>query len=219
MSKASGCSYQALAREFVASLSWDPAFFENSNDRCYCSRCYKEAWNDFIPAGDSKYVIPRGWVRLGLVVDPVTAKAHDIWNKWIVTYHGTSKIAAKSIIAHRQFCMPGDTLIDGTKLAIRPGHIPDQNFIYTSPTIAYSSGPVYSPVYNFHSEENGSNYEAQIVLHCRQMPKTFKVGPETIGAKGQICPHIPNSEIEYYTDRRATLVAYGLLVRFRPKNG
>jgi hypothetical protein len=216
--KASGCSYQALAREFIASLKWKQAFFDDANDRCYCSRCYKESWNDVIAAGDSKYVIPRGWVRLGLLVDPVIAKAHDIWNKWIVTYHGTTKIAAESIIAHRQFCMPGDVLIDGTQLAIRPGHIPDQNFVYTSPTIAYSSGPVYSPVYNFHSTENNSNYEAQIVLHCRQMPNTFQVGPETIGAKGQICSHIPNSEIEYFTNRRGTIVAYGLLVRFRPKN-
>jgi hypothetical protein len=219
MSKASGCSYQALAREFAASLNWDKAFFDDSNDRCYCSRCYKDSWNDVIPAGDSKYVIPRGWVRLGLVVDPVTAKKHDIWNKWIVTYHGTSKVAAESIITHRHFCMPGDVLIDGTKLAIRPGHIPGQIYIYTSPTIAYSSSPVYSPVYNFHSTENNSNYEAQIVLHCRQMPTTFQIGPETIGAKEQICPHVPNSQMEYYTDRRATLVAYGLLVRFRPKNG
>ena len=219
MSKAKGCSYQSLAREFGASLNWNQAFFDESNDRCYCSRCYKEEWNDVIPAGDAKYVIPRGWVRLGLLVDPVVAKSHDIWNKWIVTYHGTSKIAAQSIIAHRQFCMPGDVLIDGTKLGIRPGHIPDQNFIYTSPTIAYSSSPVYSPVYSFHSEENDANYEAQLVLHCRQMPSTFKVGPETIGAKGQICPHTPNSQVEYFTDRRGTLVAYGLLVRFRQKNG
>jgi hypothetical protein len=114
--------------------------------------------------------------------------------------------------------MPGDKLIDGTKLGIRPGHIPDQKFIYTSPTIAYSSGPVYSPTYDFHSTENDADYQAQIVLQCRQMPETFETGPETIGATGEICPHIPNSEIEYFTDRRSTLLAYGLLVRFRSKN-
>lgn len=218
MPKAAGCSYQALAREFVASLKWDDAFFDNSNDRCYCSECYKEEWNDTLDAGDGKYVIPRGWVRSGLCVDAVHAKAHDIWNKWIVTYHGTTKIAAQSIISHRQFCLPGDELIDGTKLAIRPGHIPGQMSIYTSPTIAYSSHPAYSPVYEFHSADNNCKYEAQIVLHCRQAPNTFKVGPETIGAKGKICQFIPNSEIEYFTQRRASLIAYGLLIRFRPKN-
>jgi len=219
MPKASGCSYHALAREYIASLKWDKAYFDDSNDRCYCSRCYKDSWKDVLDAGEGgKYVIPRGWVRLGLQIDPVIMKTQDIWNKWIVTFHGTTKIAAQSIIAHRQFCMPGDTLIDGTKLGIRPGHIPDQMFIYTSPTIAYSSGPVYSPTYDFHSTENDADYQAQIVLQCRQKPKTFKTGPETIGATDVICPHIPNSEIEYFTDRRGSLLAYGLLVRFRSKN-
>jgi hypothetical protein len=216
--KSSGCSYQALGREYVASLKWDTTYFDNTHDRCYCSNCYKDSWKDVIEAGDSRYVIPRGWTRVGLHIDPVLMKTQDIWNKWIVTFHGTTKIAAQSILTHRQFCLPGDVLIDGTKLGIRPGHIPNQMHIYTSPTIAYSSGPAYSPVYNFHSVENDANYEAQIVLQCRQMPNTFKIGPETIGAKTEICEHIPNSEIEYFTDRRASLLAYGLLVRFRQKN-
>jgi hypothetical protein len=219
MPKASGCPYQALAREYVISLNWNKKFFDNTHDRCYCSYCYKDSWKDVTEAGDGKYVIPRGWVRLGLHTDPVLIDTQDVWNKWIVTFHGTTKIAAQSILAHRQFCLPGDVLIDGTKLGIRPGHIPNQMFLYSSPTIAYSSGPAYSPVYDFHSTENDANYETQIVLQCRQMPNSYKIGPETIGAgKTQICPHIPNSEIEYYTDRRSSLIAYGILVRFRPKN-
>lgn len=31
--------------------------------------------------------------------------------------------AALSMIKHRQFCLPGDTLLDGSQLTIRPGHI------------------------------------------------------------------------------------------------
>lgn len=211
------CVYQSLAREFVASLNWKDAFFDKNHDRCYCPNCYKKEWYNVIDAGDAKYVIPRGWVRVGLQTDIAFVKAHDVFDKWIVTFHGTSKIAAQSIIAHRQFCMPGDTLIDGTQLKIRPGHIPNMNFVYTSPTIAYSSGPAYSPVYDFYSKANNAKYEVQIVLQCRQMPNSFQIGPETIGAKGEICPHIPNSKIEYFTARRGTIVAYGLLVRFRPK--
>ncbi|CAF1461060.1 unnamed protein product [Rotaria magnacalcarata] len=219
MPKSSVCPYLTLGREFIVSLNWDKAYFDRTHDNCYCSRCYKESWNDVIEAGDDRYVIPRGWVRLGLHTDPAHMKAEDIWNKWIVTFHGTTKIAAQSIIKHRHFCLPGDVLIDGTKLGIRPGHIPDKQFIYTSPTIAYSSGLAYSPIYDFHSTENNANYQTQIVLQCRQMPNSYKIGPETIGAgKNQICSHISNSEIEYFTDRRGSLVAYGVLVRFRPKN-
>jgi len=217
--KSTGCPYLALGREYAASLNWNSSLFNDNHNRCYCSHCYKDHWKDVLEAGEGKYVIPRGWIRLGLSIDPVLMKTQDIWNKWIVTFHGTSKIAAQSILTHRQFCLPGDVLLDGTKLGIRPGHIPNQMFIYTSPTIAYSSGPAYSPVYEFDSKENDATFEAQIVLQCRQMPKTFKIGPETIGAgKTQICKHIPNSEIEYFTDRRASLLAYGLLVRFRPKS-
>ncbi|UJR14347.1 hypothetical protein I4U23_001343 [Adineta vaga] len=219
MPSKNGCSYHELAREFINTLNWHSTFFDNKNDRCYCSRCYKESWVDVTDAGNSTYVIPRGWVRLGLQIDPVMMKSQDIWKKWIVTFHGTTKVAAQSIITHRQFCMPGDVLLDGTKLGIRPGHIPNQMHIYTSPTIAYSCGPAYSPTYEFYSTENNTKYDAQIVLQCRQMPGTFDIGPETIGAgEVQICPHVPNSKIEYFTDRRSSLLAYGLLVRFRPKN-
>lgn len=214
----STCPYLELAREYVQTLKWDENFFDSSFDRCYCPRCYKQEWKDVIDAGEGKYVIPRGWVRVGLRIDVVTAKTRAVWDKWIVTFHGTSKIAAQSIIAHRQFCWPGDVLIDGTKLRIRPGHIPNQNHLYTSPTIAYSSSLAYSPVYEFHSSENDSDYQVQIVLQCRQLPDSFEIGPETIGAEEEICPHIPNAQIEYFTDRRGSIVAYGLLVRFRQKN-
>ena len=219
LSKSSTCPYLSLAREFRDSLEWDKTFFDGEHDRCYCDYCYKERWKDVIEAGEDKYVIPRGWVRLGLHLDRVVVKTQDIWNKWIVTFHGTTKIAAQSILSSRQFCLPGDKLIDGTLLGIRPGHIPDKKFVYTSPTIAYSSHPAYSPTYDFHSAENDACFEAQIVLQCRQMPGSFTIGPETIGAgKTEICPHIPNSKIEYFTDRRATIHAYGLLVRFRSKD-
>lgn len=211
------CPFLALGRELVATLDWDKNFFDRNFDHCYCNRCYKDDYKDTVQAGDDIYVIPRGWVRLGLQIDPVLAKTQDIWNKWIVTFHGTTLVAIKSILTHRTFCWPGDTLVDGTKLKIRPGHIPGQNHVYTSPTIAYSSSLAYAPVYKFRSKENDQTYEVQLVLQCRQKPGTYQVGKETIGATSEICPHIPNSRIEYYTDRRGSIVTYGLLVRFRPK--
>lgn len=212
------CPYLNLGRELVSNLKWDKNFFDQRFDHCYCSQCYKEDFPDTIQAGDDKYVIPRGWVRLGLQIDPVLAKTQDIWKKWIVTFHGTTRVAIESILTHRSFCWPGDTLVDGTKLEIRPGHIPGQNHLFTSPTIAYSSSLAYAPVYIFGSSETSEIYECQLVLQCRQKPSTYSIGPETIGAKSEICPHIPNSRIEYFTDRRGSIVAYGLLVRFRPKS-
>ncbi|CAF0972893.1 unnamed protein product [Rotaria sordida] len=214
----SQCFSISLAKEFVNSLNWSKTLFDDSQDRCYCTKCYPISWSDVISGGNAKYVIPRGWTRLGLRVDPIHEDEHDIWNKWIVTFHGTTKTAARSILTHRHFYLPGDKLIDGTILGIRDGHIPNKKFIFTSPTIAYSSSTIYAPNNDFFSSMNNTLDEAQIVLQCRQQPNSFIIQGETIGAGSKrICPHIPNERIEYYTDIRSSIIAYGLLVRFREK--
>ncbi|CAF0824476.1 unnamed protein product [Rotaria sp. Silwood1] len=208
----------SLAKEFVNSLNWHKTLFDDSQDRCYCTKCYPIPWDDVISTGNANYVIPRGWTRLGLRVDPMLVDAYDIWNKWIVTFHGTTKTAALSILIHRHFYLPGDKLIDGTTLGIRDGHIPNKKFIFTSPTIAYSSSTIYAPNNDFYSSTNNTLYEAQLVLQCRQQPDSFKIQGETIRAGSKrICPFIPNEQIEYYTDIRSSIIAYGLLVRFREK--
>jgi hypothetical protein len=99
-------------------------------------------------------------------------------------------------------------------LGIREGHIPNKKHIYTSPTIAYSSLTVYSPMNDFYSRQTNRNYKVQIVLQCRQMPKSFETQGETVGADAtRLCPFIPNSQVEYYTEIRPSLIAYGLLVK------
>ncbi|CAF1157240.1 unnamed protein product [Adineta steineri] len=172
----------ALAKEYVESLGWDNVLFDSSHDKCYCIKCYPASWSDMADAGGQKYVIPRGWARIGLHVDAAIVGVNDIWNKWIVTFHGTSLLAAKSILHNRQFCLPGDKLIDGTLLGIRPGHIPDKKHIYTSPTIAYSGLPVYSTKHDFNSSKNYCAYTVQIVLQCRQKPGSYTVQGETVNA-------------------------------------
>jgi hypothetical protein len=163
--------------------------------------------------GGSKYVIPRGWVRFGLYVDDAQAEAENIWKKWVVSYHGTSPLAAKSIIEHHQFLLPGDQCISGTIIRIREGHIPNKFQVYTSPTIAYSGHDIYSPSIPFRSA-TGQSYQAKIVLQCRQQPDTYKIQAETIGAGSRrLCSIIPNSEVEYFTEVRSSIVPYGLLIR------
>jgi hypothetical protein len=123
-------------------------------------------------------------------------------------------MAALSILSHHLFYLPGDKLMDGTVLGIRDGHIPGKKHIYTSPSIAYSSLPAYSPRYAFHSTMTGKGYHVQLVLQCRQNPGTFHVQAETVGSgKQRICPYIPNNVIEHYTEIRSSIVAYGLLIR------
>lgn len=208
------CDYFKLCLEYMLSIECSKRLFNRKHNRCYCKNCYSATSKDFYIEGGSKYVIPRGWVRFGLYVDDAQAKAENIWNRWIVSYHGTSPQAAKSIIEHHQFLLPGDRCISGDVIGIGDGHIPGKFQVYTSPTIAYSGDDIYSPSISFHSKITGKRYNAKVVLQCRQQPRTFKIQAETIGAGNRrICPIIPNSEVEYFTEVRASIVPYGLLIR------
>ena len=124
-------------------------------------------------------------MRLGLSVDPVIEEERDIWNKWIVTFHGTTIVAARSILTDRHFYLPGDKLVDSNVLKICEGHIPGKKHIYTSPTIAYSGHQVYSTKNEFHSYKTNRSYKVQVVLQCRQDSNSFNVQGETIGAKSK----------------------------------
>ncbi|CAF3603913.1 unnamed protein product [Rotaria sp. Silwood1] len=212
--KSSGpCQYKILCGEYLKSLSWNEALFDRRFNRCYCSNCYLNSWDNTLVEAGSLYVIPRGWCRFGLQVDKVRADVDHIWRDWIVTYHGTSQEAAHSIVAHRQFLIPGDKRIDGEKIAILPGHIKEKYHIYTSPTIAYSGNACYCPLTRFRSKITNKLYNARIVIQCRQKPGTFDVQQETIGAGNRrICPFIPNSQVEIFTTVRASIVPYGLLI-------
>ena len=202
-----------LCAEYLSSLNWRKHFFNPSFNRCYCKDCYPSKNKDTFFTGDAVYVIPRDWCRFGLQVDQVRAAVDQIWEYWVVTYHGTSPIAAQSIITHRQFLLPGDKCIDGSEIEIRPEHIPGKKQIYTSPTIAYSSLPSYCPRQRFRSTITKRWYNARLVLQCRQDPDSFRIQGETVSAHGKrICPIIPNDQIELLTTIRASIVPYGVLI-------
>ncbi len=202
------CPYQALCYEYISSLNWPHVYFNNAFDRCYCNQCYPEyKCNSYIVA-NAPYVIPRGWVRIGLYVDEVKAKIEDIWNTWIISYHGTNVAAAQSIVSHRQFLLNGDTCENGQQLGKRCEDL------YTSPTIKYSARDAYAKSAYFRSE-SGTLYSAKVVFQCRQKPGTYS----TQGATGRaqyekkLCDVIPNDKIELYTNIRSSVVPYGLMVR------
>ncbi|CAF2539307.1 unnamed protein product [Rotaria sp. Silwood2] len=205
------CSYELLCREFISSLSWPKIYFNNLYDRCYCSRCYSEKKCDSYLIANSPYVIPRGWVRFGLHVDNVKAQVEDIWKTWHNTYHGTNIDSALSIIKHGQFLLKGDTFENGNQLNCRCP------YLYTSPTIKYSARDAYARPIDFVAS-NDDRFIAKIVLQCKQKPGTYKIQGATGNARheAKICNIIPKDKIEYYTDIRASVIPYGILVRLIP---
>ncbi|CAF0970461.1 unnamed protein product [Adineta ricciae] len=210
--KLMNCSYFAECLEYVKALRWSSGFFDRKHNRCYCHKCYSSDLPNILQVADSNYVVPRGWAGFGLGVDPF--RGDDLWSSWIVVYHGTTPLAAQSIITHRAFLLPGDSLLDGTELAIRPGHIPGKVHIYTSPSIRYASLEVYSQVKTFTSPKTNKQYKAQLVMQCKQKPGTFDVQGETVGwGHKPICDIIPNKIIEHFSNRRSSVVPYRLLIR------
>ena len=214
LTKHADCDYFIECKEYIKSLSWPRNYFDMKHDRCYCESCYSRQLSNTLRVANADYVIPRHWAGFGLGVDPF--RGEDIWNDWIAVYHGTTAIAAQSILHHRQFLLPGDTLVDGTKLPIRPGHIPGKIHVYTSPSIQYASLEVYSTPRRFVSPRTSKRYLAQIVFQCKQKPGTFETQSETVGwGSKPICKFIPNDRIEHFTDRRSTITPYRLLIRLK----
>ncbi|CAF1476774.1 unnamed protein product [Rotaria sp. Silwood1] len=202
------CPYQLLCKEFISSLSWPEIYFNNLYDRCYCFRCYSENKSDAYLIANSPYVIPRGWVRFGIHVDNVKAQVEDIWKKWHNTYHGTDIHSALSIIKHGQFLLKGDTFENGDQLNCRCP------YLYTSPTIKYSARNAYAKPNRFVTS-NGECFIAKIVLQCKQKPGTYNIQGATGNARREkkICNIISNDKIEYYTDIRASVIPYGVMVQ------
>ncbi len=72
-----------------------------------------------------RYTVPTGWVRIGLSVNQGPAQAHDVFNRWYVSYHGTDKSKVRAIVAQQMPLHPGVVTVEGVRLEIKPGHIPD----------------------------------------------------------------------------------------------
>jgi hypothetical protein len=115
------CEYQAQARAFVQTLDISTAYFEGNtleatqHDRCYCLECYPAAWPDKITnQGPTPYVIPRGWVRIGLADNRLLDRTLKVFAEWSVSFHGVKSVAAlRSILQERRLMTPGETLMDG----------------------------------------------------------------------------------------------------------
>ncbi|CAF1391467.1 unnamed protein product [Adineta steineri] len=218
----SSCSYRALCSELINRLNWPSDLFAPEYDRCFCKTCYPVTLPNVCQANiGNKYpiIIPRNWMKFGLKIDEVQAKVHQIWDKWAISYHGTLPNAALSMIKHRQICLPGDKLFDGTQLSIRSGHIPNQKSFFTSPTIRYAAQNHYATPLEFTSQIDKCVYTAKIVLRCRQMPDTFIIQNETLN-NSQIngtdfCDIISDEQIEWKTDQRGTVIFDGLCVRLK----
>jgi hypothetical protein len=112
----------------------------------------------------------------------------------------------------------GDQTKDGIKLCPPPGHIPTTGgkwafAVFTSPSLLYSSLPVYSPTIQL----SGVRQNIQVVLQVRQMPKSYEVHDETVGGFSDTHISPTGTDVEWRTERRDCHIVTGVLVRFVPR--
>ncbi|ETO20227.1 SPRY domain containing protein [Reticulomyxa filosa] len=145
---------QILSKNFALSQ----AHFDAEQDLCYCNECCAKR-NDkdcyFRGKPPMKYVIPRGWVRVGLQVPKGKVLDNKVFDEWHVAFHGTDVDGVRGIFnCGLQLLKPGDVKLGGDKISISRGHIMrpfqrtnlytneeelfDPNQIFTSPSIKFN---------------------------------------------------------------------------------
>ena len=217
ISSVQNCPQWKTCKRYVASLGISDKYFDSDGDWCFCRSCVAERKEENCTKylrgkkPHDVYSPPLGWSRFGLKIS--TANKETVLKEWNVSFHGCNAHSVSSIIEHEELLLPGDILKDGTKLSIRPGHIPNENFFFTSPTINYSLLETYA------TSVQWEGCRVKTVLQLRQAPGTFIVQDETVGWRKNhketaIDPNFRNSEVEWKSNRRKTTVLTGLLVRY-----
>lgn len=168
------------------------------------------------------YEPPVGWYSMALYYPDVGERAID--EHWCFCYHGTQARFVSSIIKNR-LVVPGNRTEDGKYVKIQPGHIPNKNYIYTSPSIYYSSHYIYAwPTTWQYTNDFGETktFYVRTVFQVRQKPGTFSIQRNTVGDScwdGSVLfdENFGNEELEWESSDQNTIVPKALLIHFSEK--
>ncbi|XP_070554471.1 neuralized-like protein 4 [Ptychodera flava] len=216
------CKYQELCARLKKLMELPDECFDPRHDRCYCNSC-------LIARGDDPYYrrgkppklygVPIGWCRFALRVE-ARANALNVFKNWHVGYHGTVLNSVRPILDCGSLLMPGDTAMGGKRLGERSGHFSDDNKpdgfdtkqVFLSPSIRYSGLNVYALPTRYVDNVTKQTYWARAVFQVFINPNSYRVGPQTVGAKMPIDPKFSNQELEWFTKQRGCIIIYGLLI-------
>ncbi|CAH1249982.1 NEURL4 [Branchiostoma lanceolatum] len=224
------CDYQLACLRFKNSLGIGESYFSHEQDKCFCETCHKARGDDdYYTRGEpkKKYAMPVGWTRFGLSLNPTFKDSElNVFDNWHRAYHGTDSGVVKKILQNSsQLLMAGDVALGGRKLGEREGHFnPDRKpegfdttQLFVTPSIVYAGLDAYASPKKF--EADGKKYNARVAFQLCIRPDSYKVGPETVGARGKgitIDPLFKNEELEWSTKERGGTALYGLLVKLEP---
>ncbi|CAH1250762.1 NEURL4 [Branchiostoma lanceolatum] len=222
------CDYWLACQRFKNTLGIADTYLSPDHNMCFCKTCHTDRGeSDSYSRGNpkKKYAVPVGWGRFGLNTNKVSEdKEVNVFANWHRAYHGTVPNVVKKILQTSQLLMPGDTALGGIHLGEREGHFNekrkpegfDTQQVYLSPSIEYSGDDAYAYPTWFKDNHDETEYAARVAFQVCVRPNSYKVGPETIGARREgrtIDPLFSNDELEWFTKERGGHVLYGLLVK------
>jgi hypothetical protein len=158
------CPAQQQAFEVMQLLKLPESLFDMTHNRCYCPKCYPDTWPSALEMAGARYIIPRGWVRFGLLVNPVFAKLNDIWKSWNIAFHGCHPANVSSIVKHRALLIPHDILPDGKRLQVCCSADKNQKYYFVSPQVGYSAHPWYAKPVPFIDSDGKRKYLQTVIV-------------------------------------------------------
>ncbi|KAH8741515.1 hypothetical protein FG386_003157 [Cryptosporidium ryanae] len=169
-------------------------------DKRTCNRI--ECKNKIELGSENKLFFSRGWSRYPIKLNIFETEISKNWN---ISFHGTTHEAIKSIVRDRRLVIPNNITVH-----IRQGHIPDQFFIFTSPSLIYASFGLYSAPFKLESSEKWW----QIVVELTQKPGTYIKEWETSGlGMYKFDENIGNDELEWKSDKEMSNFVKAVLIR------
>jgi len=151
------------------------------------------------------YFKPNGWIKRRLLVENF-----DEIRDWPIVYHGSQDDRTANILLSG-LRNPGTHGVTGLH---GQAHGTGRT-IYLSPSIYYSSHPVYAPL---HPLQHGRRW-FQIVLQCKIRPGSWRVRGNTLGSRHwprDVCfdPNLPsNDHLEFLVEDASAVVVIGLMYR------
>ncbi|KAH7649737.1 hypothetical protein FG379_001967 [Cryptosporidium bovis] len=169
-------------------------------ERRTCNRI--ECGHNFELGSENRLLFSRGWSRYPLKLNTCEG---EITKDWDLSFHGTTHEAIKSIVKDKRLVVPNNVTVH-----IRQGHIPDQFFIFTSPSLIYASFGLYSAPFKLKSSEKWW----QIVVELIQKPGTYIKEWETSGlGTYKFDENIGNDELEWKSDKEMSNLVRAVLIR------
>ncbi|KAK2155775.1 hypothetical protein NP493_2044g00004 [Ridgeia piscesae] len=191
-------------------------------NKCYCEHCHSSRNGSVYrvrgqPA--KKYGVPVGWSRIGLHT-PVQAEAHDAFAKWHRAYHGTKTHRVADILKVGHLIRPGNTHFGDIAMGgeeVRVGHssnIPEDmtTCIFLSPSFRYAAREAYATPSRYFDDETQTWYYAQVVIKVLVLPDSYGTCGQSVRTEFTKDPEIEDSEFEWYTKERGSIIIYGLLI-------